>query len=89
VKKKLKYKLKDEILFLIHEFRKNYDFYVSHGRLNSEGKKLQSQIIKKFFFFTNDKYILKFIKKDDEHDLAKMIYYIEKVLEESFLFVER
>ncbi|MDT7891813.1 MAG: hypothetical protein RQ952_03630 [Thermoproteota archaeon] len=89
MKKKPNYKLKEEILFLIYEFRKNYDFYISHGRLNSEGKKLQSQIIKKFYSFTNDKSILKFIKKSDEHDLAKMINYIEKVLEESFLFVER
>jgi len=81
MKKERNEKLKIELIRLIKECRENFSQYVSKGRLNSEGKKIQLQIIKAFIQYTNDKRILSYVSKDDELEFIKMINFLEKILE--------
>ncbi len=81
-------KLRQEILRLIKECRINFHYLVSRGRLNSEGKKIQLRIIKKYVSLSNDKSVLNYIKKDDEQSFVRMLNHIEEILSEP-LFEER
>ncbi len=75
-------KLRAEVLSLIKECRFSFHYFVSKGVLNSEGKKIQLQIIKKYIQFSNDKSILNFVKKNDEMSFIKMLNYVERILGE-------
>jgi len=74
--KELKY-----LISLIEEIKSNFSSYVAYGNLNSEGKKIKMQLIKKAVEVTNSKELLKYIKKNKEEDMIKLIKILETKLE--------
>ncbi|HLI46084.1 MAG TPA: hypothetical protein VKU94_02715 [Geobacterales bacterium] len=75
--------LRRKLISLLEESKRNFSYYISDGRLNSEGKKIQLQMIKVFVQYTNDKHVLVFLKKNDEFNFIKMLNYLQKAIENS------
>lgn len=69
-----------DLIILINKIKNNLNDYISHGCLNSEGKKIRLLIIKKFVEISNEKSYLRYLKKDREEDLIKLIKVIEEKL---------
>jgi hypothetical protein len=79
-KEKQREKLLQELFNLIQEAKTNFYSYVSKGYLNSEGVKIKMQIIKKYLELQNERAVLKYLNKNREEDLIKLINIIEKKL---------
>ncbi|MDT7864962.1 MAG: hypothetical protein RQ922_03665 [Thermoproteota archaeon] len=79
-KEKQREKLIQELFNLVQDAKTNFHYYVSRGYLNSEGIKIKMQIIKKYLELQNEKSVLKYLNKNREEDLIKLINIIEKIL---------
>lgn len=77
-----------ELHSLVIECKQNLGNYLNHGWLNSEGKKIKMNIIKKYIQTFDDRGILKFVKKDDEMHFLKLLQFIEFCIESSSLSKE-
>gem|GEM_PF-513761 len=74
-------KILNEIINLIQQSKENFFFYVSNGILNTEGKKLQILIIRKYSVLFKDKKYWIYIRKNKEEDFLRMLNYMEKDIE--------
>jgi len=74
-------KILNEIINLIQQSKENFFFYVSNGILNTEGKKLQILIIRKYSVLFKDKKYRIYIRKNKEEDFLRLLNYMEKDIE--------
>lgn len=78
---KINKRLLVDLKMLIKEAKENFFLYISDGFLNTEGKKIQILILKKYASVFNDKKYFNYFRKNREEDFLRMLKFIEEEID--------